>query len=374
MSIALTLLFTRGVSLRLWEERGMLGREVALYRRLGEKGVRVAFVTHGDRRDLALAGALGGIRVVCNRHGLPGRLWRGLAPVLGAGAFRAADVVKTNQTLGAEMALRAARLWRRPLIARCGFMLSKNEALEHGPESPQARRALATEARVFQAAARVVVTTEEMRASVLGRFPALERRTVVIPNYVDTDLFCPGPEPGAGPPRLVFVGRLAREKNVAALIEAVRGLDVDLDLIGDGPERAALAAQARDLPRVRLLGALPHAELPARLRAATALVLPSLYEGHPKVALEAMACGLPVIASDVPGIRAVVRSGETGLLCGTDAAALRGAIRALLGDAALRGRLGRQARAFAVAHWSLDTVAERELNLLHEVVEEWRRR
>ena len=97
-------------------------------------------------------------------------------------------------------------------------------------------------------------------------------------------------------------------------------------------------------------------------------MLPSLYEGHPKALLEAMACGVPVIAADSPGIREVIRHGETGYLCGTSPDAIRDAIEALRSDCALRGRLGVAARKYVVDHFSLDRIAELEYALLQEVV------
>ncbi len=365
----LALFFTRGMSLHRWENLGMFDREVALYQRLQERGVEVVFVTHGDNRDLTFAERLTGIRILCNRWGLPGRVYRPLLTWLHRRALREADVFKTNQTLGADLALRAARRWHRPLIARCGYMLSEFLAREHGEGSAEATRARALEAEVFGAADRVVVTTEEMRRDLGERLPAVCEKTEVIPNHVDTDLFRPADGPPSGVPRLCFVGRLVPQKNLGALIEAVRGLEVEVDLIGTGPLHESLEAQARDNPRVHFLGPIAHGQLPDHLRRSTLFVLPSLYEGHPKTLIEAMACGLPVLGTDVSGIRNVVRHGETGHLCQTDAASLCAEIETLLADSALRSRLGRSARDFAVAHFSLEKIAERELALLRDVTD-----
>ncbi|MBN1478541.1 glycosyltransferase, partial [Candidatus Sumerlaeota bacterium] len=144
---------------------------------------------------------------------------------------------------------------------------------------------------------------------------------------------------------------------------------VDLDIIGEGPLRAALETLARSNPRIHFLGSVPHDELPSHLHRATAFVLPSLYEGHPKTLIEAMACGLPVIATDVPGIREVITHGDTGFLCQTDSDSLRDGIAQALDDATLRESLGRRAREAAVEQFSLDRVVECELRLYHDVLE-----
>src|SRR5208337_220736 len=106
-------------------------------------------------------------------------------------AIKAADVIKTNQTYGGELALWGARLLRKPLIARCGYMWSFNAAAENGDKSSAAAEARRVEAKVFGAADRVVVTTNQMQENILKRFPQIADRVLVIPNYVDTELFKP---------------------------------------------------------------------------------------------------------------------------------------------------------------------------------------
>ena len=121
----LVLFFTRGVSLQTWASVGSLEREIALYLRLGEKGVHVTFITYGGSGDLQYASQHDGIEILCNRWNLPPRWYERLLPFLHARILRSADVIKTNQTNGADVALRAARIWRKPLIARCGYMWSE---------------------------------------------------------------------------------------------------------------------------------------------------------------------------------------------------------------------------------------------------------
>jgi glycosyltransferase involved in cell wall biosynthesis len=140
-------------------------------------------------------------------------------------------------------------------------------------------------------------------------------------------------------------------------------------VIGDGPLRQALAEKAtRDGVHVRFLPSQPHGKLPHFLKQADLFVLPSYWEGHPKALLEAMACGLPVVGADVPGIGEVIRHGETGYLCDTSPAGIRAALQDVMADAALRARLGQNARQFVVENFSLDRVLDLELNLLHSLV------
>lgn len=365
--LRLVLFFTRGVSLATWEEVGIIPRETILYHRMAARGVEVTFITHGDRRDLEIARGLPTIRVRCNRWGLPGRLYHRLLPLLNRDVLRGATAIKTQQIPGADLAAEAARRYRRPLIARCGWLWSRNAALEHGPDSPEAERARAAEAAAFGAAARVVVTTAEMHEEIAARLPDVASKLLVIPNYVDTDAFRPPLKRVREPRRIGFVGRLSREKNLETLLDAVQGLDVDLDIIGQGPLEAELRRRAAGNPRVKFVGRIPNENLMYELAKWSAFILPSHFEGHPKVLLEAMACAVPVIASDVPGNRAVVRHGSNGLLCGTDVASLRSTIEGLLSDPDQQERLGRAARQYIADTCSLEVVLRQEMDLLQQL-------
>jgi glycosyltransferase involved in cell wall biosynthesis len=360
----LVLFFTRGVSLQTWDQVGMFEREVALYRLLQERGVRVTFVTYGGAADLQYNSRIPGIRVLYNRWRLPHRLYGWLLPWLHGSSLREADVVKTNQTKGADIALRAAQRWHKPLVARCGYMWSANVIRQYGKTSAAAREAISVEAQVFRQANQVVVTTPLMAADIVQRIPESSKRTVVIPNYVETERFAPGDNVQRDYD-VIYVGRISPEKNVESLLDAVEKLSIRISIIGEGEPRARLQEQYTNLgTRVSWLGKVPNKDLPAHLNRARIFVLPSHYEGHPKALIEAMACGLPVIGTNVPGIREMIRHGETGWLCGTDAASIRAALEHLLADPALCERLGHNARKFIVDNFSLERIVEMELQML----------
>ena len=162
---------------------------------------------------------------------------------------------------------------------------------------------------------------------------------------------------------------LDKQKNPLALLNAIKGLDIELIMVGSGPLGGLLQKKAKveNLP-VRFLGNVPHGQLPEILNSASLFVLPSHYEGHPKTMLEAMACGLPVIGTDVPGIRELIEHRETGYLCGTTVEEIRSAIEEVTEDPDLCFRLGRKAREFVVDTCSLERVAKMELCMLQETV------
>jgi glycosyltransferase involved in cell wall biosynthesis len=170
---------------------------------------------------------------------------------------------------------------------------------------------------------------------------------------VDLREFCPSSAPIDGPLRALFSGRLVRQKRVPYLLEAVRDIPVDVDLVGAGPDEEALREQAIAVgvqDRVRFLGWASREDMPQRYRDAGVFVFPSVEEGMPNVVLEAMASGLPIIATDIYGHRGLVRDGDNGFLVPVeDSKAIAGALQRLAFDPKLREQMGERSRKRAEA-------------------------
>ncbi len=204
-------------------------------------------------------------------------------------------------------------------------------------ESPLPRRMIRT--ALVRADALIGVS-----AALAARMVALDAdpaKVVSLRNGVDCALFRPPTDRLAARAQLgvtgavlVSVGHLIERKRHDLTISALVALtDHSLLIAGDGPERSALEALARRLGvagRVRFLGVQPPSALPAIYGAADAMVLASSREGWANVLLEAMACGTPVVASNIPGNDEVVRAPEAGVIVGENTAAgIATAVRAL---------------------------------------------
>ncbi|MFE2378984.1 glycosyltransferase [Streptomyces sp. NPDC059398] len=223
-----------------------------------------------------------------------------------------------------------------------------------------ARLALAWERYAARWAERVLCVSEAERSA--GEAAGIDARWAVIRNGVDLREFrADGPAgPGAAPlgpgPVVVCVGRLCRQKGQDVLLRAwpeiVRAVPgARLVLVGDGPDRAPLARTAP--PGVLFTGAVDRPR--AWLHAADLVVLPSRWEGMALAPLEAMACGRPVVLTDVNGARESLPPGHErhGLVPPDDPHTLARAVRELLADARLRESLGSEAGAHARANFDV---------------------
>ena len=251
---------------------------------------------------------------------------------------------------------------------------------------------------VVRAADRVCVLSPDHAASVPYLRRAGERRPdklIEIPNGVDVEEFSPGPDANGLRERLGVPADALLAAFAATLDRAhhFKRLDLAIDALArpagaaaphlvvagggellDGFRARAAAAGAGD--RVHFLGPVPHAELPAVLRAADAFVLTTEPpESFGLVLIEAMSCGLPTIATDYPGVRAVVDDGETGLVVpAADPAAIGAAIARLAADPEARRRMGSAGRAKAEREWAWPRLLDRMDDAYAEAIAARRRR
>jgi glycosyltransferase involved in cell wall biosynthesis len=214
------------------------------------------------------------------------------------------------------------------------------------------------------AATMVITPAESVRRAAIDRFKLDPDRVVAIAEAAASWLQ-PVKHDGAYAPYFLFVGTLEPRKNLPALVDAWREVrrDYAVDLVIAGRRRADAPAIAEE-PGLRMVGEVADGELAGLYSGSVAFVYPSYYEGFGLPVLEAMRCGAPVIAS-----RAVAEAGGDAPLYAADAREIAAAMRALLGDAALRAQACERSLARA-AEFSWERTARQT----REVYEEARRR
>ena len=181
------------------------------------------------------------------------------------------------------------------------------------------------------------------------------------------DLPARAPRPAGARARVICVARLSAEKAHIGLLTAFaqvrkQGIDAELMLVGEGPERVNVVQTIKALGlngAVTLKGHLSEDDTLREVAASDVLVLASFMEGLPVVLMEAMALGVPAIASRVAGVPELIEDGREGLLfCPTDWHDLAQKLAAALADPALRGRLGKAARAKIEAEFAIEKAVQ----------------
>jgi glycosyltransferase involved in cell wall biosynthesis len=252
--------------------------------------------------------------------------------------------------------LLAARLLNRPVIGQ--YHTHIPQFVHHITEDAGAAGVAWAYVRwVYGQMDRVLVPSESARRVLIAHGFAAEKLHV-LPYGVDIERFHPGKRDPAiwrrfginGAEKLLYVGRLSKEKNLGLLADMYRRVsaerqDLSLVIVGDGPYRQELRSLFNGHP-VHFTGYLDGEELAAVYASADLFVFPSTTDTSGNVVLEAQASGLPVIVSDRGGPRENIREGETGLVAeGTNAESFSRAVRVLLDDPGRREAMGKAARA-----------------------------
>ncbi len=260
------------------------------------------------------------------------------------------------------------------------------------------------ERTAIEHADKVIAVSRAMRDDVMRVYPAVDANKVkVVYNGIDPDEFFPDPRTdgpdrfGVDPhaPMVLFVGRVTRQKGITYLLDAAKSFDPDAQVVfcagaPDTPEiEREVRAQVADLAERRkgvfwLEEMLPRPELVQFMSHASVFVCPSIYEPFGMINVEAMACGVPVVASAVGGIPEIVKEGETGLLVplepsgdafGTPAdpaafaAAIAERVNQLLAVPSLARQFGAAGRRRALAEFTWGAVAKKTAEVYSEAIE-----
>jgi D-inositol-3-phosphate glycosyltransferase len=245
------------------------------------------------------------------------------------------DIVFSHYWLSALVGKYLRAKWQIPYVAMYHTLGAVKNSIGIGESDPELR--IVSERDTMDDCQRIIVATEKEKQSIVRYYGALPDKIGVVPCGVNMDLFRPADRTAARQELrltdekiLLFVGRIDPLKGIDRLLKALPLLPsregLKLVIIG-GDENSRpeinklkkLAGELKIRDSVRFEGLIKHERLPHYYSAADVCIVPSYYESFGLVALESLACGTPVVATDVGDMKNIIRSGETGYLVADNA-------------------------------------------------------
>ncbi len=380
-----------------------------LSRNLADRGVKVdIFTRRTDRQTPAIAEVHGGVRLINVEAGPPepvdkDALFCSLPDFASEMAYLAQregttyDVIHGHYWLSGWAGKLLQNYWNAPLVMMFHTLAHlKNEVAGNGTRETMLR--LQVESRLMDIADTIITANPDEQAELIARLGPNANRISLVPPGIDLTLFQPGDSAAARRaldlptgPLVLFVGRIDPVKGIDTLFEGFHHLLHSHNWAGQPPrlvfvggliridgtgstmdaDLQRLARRAEELglaDSVLFRGSQPRQLLPLYYNAVDVCAVPSRYESFGLVAVEAMACGTPIVASSVGGLRFSIEDGVSGLLVPhSDPAALSDALHRVLADHGLRSRMQVGARQAAV-RYSWQTITSAMLRVYERVV------
>ncbi len=365
-------------------------------RALAERGIQVdIFTRHHDPLDPMIIDLIPGARVIHLPAGPPSTDKTGVFDLLPeftkqVKGFTSTwslqyDLVASHYWLSGLVGIELSEAWNVPHSTSFHTLASVKQAALPGEYEHPARHC--SETQVARTADQVVVWTDHERDVIRDTYGVCDDRITIAPPGVDAERFSPVCQTIArkelglnGEKAVLYVGRLERLKGIDTLFKAISLLDhvehLKLFVAGGShntPEMDRLVSLAADLgisDRVEFLGSVPQERLQLYYSATDVCVLPSYYESFGFAALEAAACGKPVVASRVGGLTTIVDDGATGFLVNWRCPGpFVERLELLLNDQSLRERMGQAARARA-EQFSWDAAIEHLINAYSKLLKD----
>lgn len=300
------------------------------------------------------------VKVVGNRFGLHRYLYAFLLPLLHFSSIRSLSIMRGLQITGGIPLIFAKIINGKNAVVNYGYDYARVSRTEN--HFVRSKIYYLLQYLVLPFMDHVIVTTQ----SLANQVKKINSKIDLIPNGVDVNKFNPG-KFRKQVSKIMFVGRLEKQKNLPLLIKAVSLLQRNMHLVfvGKGSQEDSLKNLAREKNvHLSIVAPVAHDKLPELLKSADMFVLSSHIEGNPKALLEAMSCGLPVIGTNVEGIRDVIYHKQTGILVNLNPEELASWIQKLSSDSVLRKNIGIKARKFIIDHYNTHSLQKKEVQLL----------
>tara|TARA_B100000427_G_C15460582_1_gene573859 strand:+ start:48 stop:1160 length:1113 start_codon:yes stop_codon:yes gene_type:complete len=315
----IVLFFTFDISLKHWKDAGLLEREVKIYKEIAEKNnFRYTFITYGDKSDIDIEGLPKNLKIIPAYSLInysENKLLRFFSsfkiPFLLKKEISDVNIIKTNQLNGSWVAIIYKLLTRKKLIIRTGFNAYNFAKLQK--KSLIIRTGYFVLTQIALMFSNLFTVTSKCDKGDLSESFYLAKKIKVRPNwvYLNNNSF----NTNRHRKRILSVGRLEKQKNYEFLIRSFENSEYILDIVGDGSLKKDLLLLSKECNvNLNLLGNLGNDELINLYSEYRYFLIPSLYEGNPKVVLEAMAAGCVVVGTRIESLQEIIDNGKNGFL------------------------------------------------------------
>ena len=365
-------LFSLGVPLQLWHQRGLAAREKAYYKHFTNQGHKVSLLTYG-KDDLSYQNYWQPIKI------LP---WLGklnhfvkyacVAVFHHRQAFKQAHIVKSNQSQGSLVGFLAKLVNPKiRFVLRCGWVRTKDVIRDEEKRTGlRFYRAVFFEWLAVKLSNAIIVVTQSDADYLIEHYSANQKKIHIIPNSIDTDKyhFTPSTFRQNKAIKILLVGRLVPAKNFDKVLEAIANIDrkITVTIVGQGEHRETLEKAAIEHQvQTEFLGNVPNDELAQLYSGHDLVIMPEAWgSGMPKVVLEAMASGAVIIASNIRSVQQLLRHGENGFICEPKAQSIQSIMEQILSlsNKQLQS-IAQTAREEIEKHYSMQSCSVKELEL-----------
>ncbi len=371
------LFMTYGMSLKEWDEMGILSREILPYKKLVEIGYEVTIISYGYNEDKKYSSnGINVIPIFSLRNKSKSKVINFLKSFFIYFSIKEVipqyDIIKTNQMGGSWATYLFKMLDKKPLIIRCGYELLWNHYRE---EQKWIRKYLISmifyilEFFSYFLADRIILSNVGAKQFIGRMFPPLFlQKVIIIRNYIDTNKFHPI-KGTVESEEVLFIGRLNSIKNLDCLITNYLGRSFTLNIIGEGDQKKNISEKAIGSNiKVNFLGKIKNEQLPEIISKYKYFILPSKFENSPKALMEAMACGRIVIGNNSFGINELIIDGENGVLIDLQKS-FSNKLESIFNMTHEKSRdLMINSRKYAVENFSLESILKKEEKVLEELI------
>jgi glycosyltransferase involved in cell wall biosynthesis len=361
-----------GMSMEAWNRAGIIHRELAYYKELSKHIGPLSFISYGDNYHSEvqlLKQNIPDAHIVWTRSSLFTQIPSGLfltsfLPPLRYKSFSQIKRIRTNQISGAWTGAIIAKQLKVPFIMRAGYVLSKH--IDHVSTIKQHIIKYLEKMTVKKSDA-MIVTYAGAKSFFVQKYGVNYKKIWIIGNPIDTNLFSPS-APSGKKRDVLFIGRFTEQKNIPAILFACHKAKVSITLLGRGQLKKKMTELAESLKMdVQFIDFMPNEQIPQLINNHRLFMIASLFEGNPKVLLEAMSCEMPCIASNIPEHLDVIKHEKEGIIVQSTPDALANAIRNILHAPSFARKLGENARRKILKEYTLKGNALKE-SLLHESI------